>query len=227
MKSIFALSALVASAYAGLADDWFAQAVTLDEGVEANWDQTQTGTWIATGSSVQVSAKATQSVSGSGWGGSTLDITWFTYQELDGALMLWGSIETSLSNGSLAKGDSEDTWAAIGSSTNDQIVCQWNNLRDGNDYEWSVVGVYDYFQGSPDTTENNITDQFDQSAATNAGALSCVFQRPVYNTDDPTEDLSLVGDLTSIPANFVQGGSYGSMTEGTLEGTVIDLDYVS
>jgi len=97
MKSILALSALVATSYAGLADDWFAASITLDDGVEANWDAVQTGTFTSTGASVQVSAKTTQSVSSAEWT-TSLDVTWFTYQEFDGDLMLWGSFEAAVSN---------------------------------------------------------------------------------------------------------------------------------
>ena len=38
MKSVLALSALVASTYAGYADDWLAAAVTFDEGYEPDWE---------------------------------------------------------------------------------------------------------------------------------------------------------------------------------------------
>ena len=42
--------------------------------------------------------------------------------------MLWGSIEgTATNNGDLSNGSYEDSWAAVGGSGNDQIVCQWRD----------------------------------------------------------------------------------------------------
>ena len=93
--------------------------------------------------------------------------------------MLWGSIEGTASNGDLAKNTNEDSWASIGGSGNDQIVCQWNNDRTGNDYSWSFVGVYDYFGGQPDQIDN-VEDGWNQVAPgtdQTDGNLACVFQR--------------------------------------------------
>ena len=140
--------------------------------------------------------------------------------------MLWGSIEADLSNVA-PKNENSQVWAAIGSSSNDQIVCNWTEKNDKNTVTWSFSGPFDYFEGAPDTTEINVVDELSQSGASNSGSIDCVFQRPAYNSADPTQDLSLIGDLATVPVFFVQNGGYSSMTEGALTGTVIDLDYVT
>lgn len=141
--------------------------------------------------------------------------------------MLWGSIEASVANGDLAKGTSEDSWAAIGTSASDQIVCQWTNAYSSSKvWSFDFVSVSDYFGGAPDTTSNDVSGSGGSSAGSDWD-IDCWFTRPAYNTADPTEDLSLVGDLASVPVSWVQGGSFGDMTEGVLTGSVIDLDYVT
>jgi len=58
--------------------------------------------------------------------------------------MLWGSIEADLSN--VAEKNTESSvWAALGSSSTDQIVCEWTETNDKNTVTWAFNGVYDYY----------------------------------------------------------------------------------
>jgi len=228
MKSVLALSALASSAMAqyttSLAADWATANVDFG-GAEANWENVQTVSWLSDPTvSVQLSPIGTETVSTST---GNVDVTWFTYQELDGELMIWIALEVT---GDESGSNDDLNVVSIGASGYDETVCSWTYSK-SNGKIWYNPTVTDYWQGASD-----VGDDAQQSVAQDQSYydevtsgtwwMGCVFTRPTGNDADPTQDSDVLSS-SDFTVTFAHPDGLSTGSTGYISGEVIDLGYVT